>query len=115
MRHQSPARFLAPLALLAAIGAVYLVVHNADVGGGGKTATTSAQPAAKRGANAHGKKSKSADRKAAKGPKTYVVKSGDTLTLIASRTGVSTDQITELNPNLDPQGLQPGQKIKLRP
>ncbi|HEY2636037.1 MAG TPA: LysM domain-containing protein [Solirubrobacteraceae bacterium] len=115
MRHQSPARFLAPLALLAAIGAVYLLVHNADLGGGSKTATTSSQPATKKGGNGQGKSSKAADRKAAKGPKSYTVKPGDTLTQIASRTGVSTDQITELNPNLDPQGLQPGQKIKLRP
>ena len=46
--------------------------------------------------------------------RTYVVKPGDTPSGIAEKTGVSLDLLLELNPNLDPQTLSPGQRIKLR-
>lgn len=46
--------------------------------------------------------------------KTYVVKSGDTLTAIAHRTGVPVAQILALNPEVDPQILIAGQTLKLR-
>lgn len=45
--------------------------------------------------------------------KSYTVKSGDVLSAIAEKTGVSLDRILELNPDLDPQTLRAGQKIKL--
>lgn len=45
---------------------------------------------------------------------TYVVKSGDTLTAIAHRTGVPVSQILALNPEVDPQILIAGQTLKLR-
>jgi LysM repeat protein len=45
---------------------------------------------------------------------TYVVKSGDTLTAIAHRTGVPVAQILALNPEVDPQILIAGQTLKLR-
>ena len=43
------------------------------------------------------------------------VKEGDTLTAISDKTGVSTVQLVALNPGLDPQALQPGDRLKLRP
>lgn len=46
--------------------------------------------------------------------KNYEVESGDTLESIASKTGIPVERIERLNPNLDPQALQVGQKIKLR-
>lgn len=52
-----------------------------------------------------------AERKA---PATYVVEEGDTLTSIASDTGVSVARIEELNPEVDPQVLVFGEKLKLR-
>jgi LysM repeat protein len=42
------------------------------------------------------------------------VKIGDNLPAIARKTGVSVEQIQELNPELDPYGLRGGQKVKLR-
>ena len=45
---------------------------------------------------------------------TYVVKSGDTLTAIAHRTGVPVAVILTLNPEVDPQILIAGQTLKLR-
>ena len=47
-------------------------------------------------------------------PKTYEVQSGDTLTSIAHRTGVSVAVILKLNPGVDPQILISGEKLKLR-
>jgi LysM repeat protein len=44
----------------------------------------------------------------------YTVKVGDTLASIAEKTGIPADKLQELNPELDPQTLQSGQKIKLR-
>ncbi len=47
-------------------------------------------------------------------PASYVVKSGDTLTSIAHETGVSVVRIQTLNPEVDPQILIAGEKLKLR-
>jgi LysM repeat protein len=47
-------------------------------------------------------------------PKSYVVQSGDTLTSIAHKTGVSVALILRLNPGVDPQILIAGEKLKLR-
>ena len=47
-------------------------------------------------------------------PKNYQVKSGDTLSAISERTGVPMSRIEELNPQIDPQALIEGQKLKLR-
>lgn len=44
----------------------------------------------------------------------YVVQNGDTLTSIALKTGVSVARIQELNPDVDPQILISGEKLKLR-
>jgi LysM repeat protein len=44
----------------------------------------------------------------------YTVKLNDTLEAISQKTGVSVERIQELNPELDPQNLIVGQKIKLR-
>jgi LysM repeat protein len=42
------------------------------------------------------------------------VKLNDTLERISEKTGVSVAEIESLNPDLDPQNLIVGQKIKLR-
>ena len=44
----------------------------------------------------------------------YTIKAGDTLGGIAEKTGVSVERIEALNPELDPQALVAGQRIKLR-
>jgi LysM repeat protein len=46
--------------------------------------------------------------------KFYVVRSGDTLSKIATKTGVEIEELLTLNPSIDPQGLGTGQRIKLR-
>ena len=44
----------------------------------------------------------------------YTVKTGDTLAAIAEQVGVTVARLQELNPDLDPQALDSGQKIRLR-
>jgi len=48
------------------------------------------------------------------GPRYYTVRSGDTLTSISLDTGVSVETLEQLNPGLDTQALQPGQRLRLR-
>ena len=43
-----------------------------------------------------------------------MIKNGDTLTAIAHETGVPVATIQRLNPNVDPQILISGEKLKLR-
>ncbi len=42
------------------------------------------------------------------------MRTGDTLSSISLDTGVSVDRLQELNPNVDVQALQPGERLKLR-
>jgi len=100
--HRTPARFLAPLAVLAAGLAVYLIVHTGlqdDSNGPTPTATiktaTQTKPAPKK--------------------RMYTVRTGDTLSAISARTGVSLERLQDLNPTIDANQLHAGQKLKLRP
>ena len=104
---RNPARLLAPAAL-AVVALVFLVVLlSSGSGDGGREAGS--QPAAKRGKGRARQRGAPRVRKA-----TYTVKTGDTLGGIAAKTGVPVDRLLELNPELDPQALVSGQKIKLR-
>ena len=53
-------------------------------------------------------------KKQKRGRATYTIKANDTLSGIAEEHGTTVDRLLELNPDLDPQGLVAGQKIKLR-
>lgn len=44
----------------------------------------------------------------------WVVDEGDTFVSISEETGVELDQLVELNPDIDPQAVIPGQRIALR-
>jgi LysM repeat protein len=108
MAARSPARFLAPLALLAVIGALYLIVKpHASSDGGTAVPTTTAQPGKKQTAKKSGAHKK-------KRAKTYTVQPGDTPSGIAEKAGISLSKLEQLNPSLDPQALAPGTKLKLR-
>lgn len=48
------------------------------------------------------------------GKSIYRVKSGDNFGGIAEATGVTVAKLTELNPDVDPRSLQPGQRLKLK-
>lgn len=100
-RTSVPARVLAAATLVVALIVAIAVVGGA-LGGGSDH----------RGH--HGHASGQAAAKAKKAPATYVVQSGDTLLAIAHRTGVPLVRIEALNPQVDPQILIAGEKLKLR-
>ena len=102
---RSPARLIAPVALVVAVVAVLLVVQ----------ASTSSDGDSKSG-SADTSTTEQTTSTTSQRPirPSYTVKLNDTLGLISEKTGVSVARIQELNPELDPQNLIVGQKIKLR-
>ncbi len=104
MAGRNPARFLAPLALVAFAIALFSILG--DGSGGGEEPATTQQPRSTATATA----TKAAGKRKRK---VYVVKPGDTPSGIAEKTGVSLEQLEEANPDLDPQLLAPGQRIRL--
>ena len=108
MAGRSPARFLAPLALVAFALALFIVVSNATKDDGGSTRAKDA------GQPAQSSSTPTGDKKKRKQPRSYTVKSGDTPSGIAEKVDVPLETILELNPDLDPQALTPGTKLKLR-
>ena len=111
---RSPARFLAPLALIAVLLAFFTIVNGSGESdtSGDDSSGTSAQTTT---TSKSGPKSTttSAKKKAKAKAKTYTVQVGDTLGGIADKTGVSLATLEELNPDVDPQAMVAGQKIKL--
>jgi LysM repeat protein len=107
MARRNPARFLAPIALVAFAFVLYSVVQDAKEPAGGKSGAPAGATASPTATSKASKKKKSSKKK------TYTVKSGDTPSGIAEKTGVSLDTLQELNPDLDPSTLAPGQRIKL--
>ena len=104
------ARLLAPLALIAVTVAILAIVLGSGVVGddnGSETAGSGALPAANEGTTTTKKKQK-------RTPRTYTIKANDTLSAIAEKNRMTVERLLELNPDLDPQGLVAGQKIKLR-
>jgi LysM repeat protein len=101
--YRSPARYLAPLALLACSIVIVLLVAS---GGSDEPASRGTKPSSAA--------STSTTTARTGTPRTYTVRPGDILSAIADRTGVSVDRLLELNPSVDPQTLVPGQRLVLR-
>jgi LysM repeat protein len=101
---RSPARLLAPLALVAVAVALYLVVSS-DGGDGSGGTSGSPSPVAT--------PTPVATRERAPKRRTYTVKAGDTPSAIAEEAGVSVDDLLAANPDADPTALSPGQKLRL--
>jgi LysM repeat protein len=99
---KKPGRYLAPVALIAVAVAVVLIV----IGGGHKHHATAAPPV---------HQTTTAARHATRKKQTfYVIKSGDSLSRISVKTGVPIATLEALNPSIDPNALQTGQRIRLR-
>jgi LysM repeat protein len=101
MAIRRPARLVAPLVLLLCAAAVLLIVQrtlNEDAGSPA-TATTPTPEARTTTTRA---------------PRTYRVRSGDTMGSIAERYDLSVDELLQLNPDVDPQTLRAGQRLRLR-
>ena len=98
---------LAPLALLLSVAAVVVVVQSST------KSDDSKGDSEKKTATERSTTQDTAEKPRRVRPN-YTVKLNDTLGLIAEKTGVSVERIEALNPELDPQNLIVGQKIKLR-
>jgi LysM repeat protein len=107
-RRRRIGRWLAPVALITCAVAVYAVVDNtllkddsASSGNGSTQQTTSTKGTSKK------------STKARKRRRAYVVKSGDTLSAISIKTGVSMLTIKRLNPKIQADTLHAGQRVRL--
>ena len=94
-------RYLAPIAIVVVIAATVLVVQG------------------ELGSKHHANGARTGDiskllRRPAKRPRVYVVKAGDSLSVISVRTGVSVPTLESLNPGINPNALQTGQRLRLR-
>jgi LysM repeat protein len=117
MLPRSLSRWLAPLALLACMVAVLVVVSGAtkdDGGESGSEPTSEERQEARTGETGTSGRTQTGTRTSTGTQRrTYTVRPGDTLALISERTGVPVEELEELNPRIDPNSLTVGQKIKL--
>lgn len=121
---RTPARFIAPVALVAFLLALFVVISGSDVSeesddGGGDTAAEVERAPTQTDEDDDGSKESreqtAAERRESELPDDfYTVKTGDTLAGIAQAVGIPVERLQELNPELDPQALVSGQKIKLK-
>ena len=120
MSPRSLSRWLAPLALLASLLAVLLII-SATTGdeetqsGSGPTTEEREEARGETGAGGGSGTGTGTQARTSTGSqrRTYTVRPGDTLALIAERTGVSVEELQELNPEIDPNSLTVGEKIRL--
>ncbi|HEX8066025.1 MAG TPA: LysM domain-containing protein [Thermoleophilaceae bacterium] len=112
---QSPARLLAPIALVAFGLALVIVLASGTGGDDGPSESATKQEQRDLRLSKQRQRAARRDRRSDRLPQgVYVVKTGDTLGGIAQKTGIPVERLQELNPELDPQALVSGQKIKLK-
>jgi LysM domain-containing protein len=110
---QSSIRLLAPASLVL-FALVFLIVVIASLGGGdGRSSSSPKRPAT--ASERRGDRERDRTTTERRGsPRFYTVKPGDSLAAIAAKTGVPLEELQALNPDLDPQGLVSGQRVRLR-
>jgi LysM repeat protein len=111
-RPRSPARVLAPVALVV-FGIAVLIVF-ASAGGSDDSSSKSDKATKDEQRDLRVKKRRARERSTQTSKSVYVVQAGDTLGGIAVKTGVTVERPQELNPNVDPQALTSGQRLKLK-
>ena len=104
-------RLLAPVAVgvFAVALLVILATSGALFGGGAGQSAGSSSPSADREGERSERRRPRRERSSS-----YTIRAGDTLGSIADEKNLSVDKILELNPQLDPQALSAGQRIRLR-
>ena len=99
------ARLVAPVALAAVAVATYVIVQSG---------LSTHQPTSAQSSAAQTPTGTVGGRRHHRLPKYYFVKQGDTLSQISVRTHVTILELTDLNPGLNPNTLQTGQRLRLR-
>ena len=105
------ARVVAPVVLIVAAVAIIMIVNASFGGGSGDEEGAGEGQATTTTTTADGCQPEAPDAVEAG---YFVIEPGDDLSIVADLTCISIDQITELNPNLDPQLIQPGNCVDLR-
>lgn len=101
MAAKNRGRYLAPLALVAAVIAIVLVVRAGTSSSDHTVVTQRADRLPVSGSTIHLKRF-------------YVVRAGDTLSTISVKTGVPVTHLESLNPSVYPNALQTGERLRLR-
>ena len=104
------ARVLAVLALAAVALAIFLVVSSSIE----KSDDEKDEPAVQRQGQDNNRGNGDNQNQKNAPPKFYIVQPGDSLSTIAEKTGVSLERLQQLNPDIDPQLLPSGVKLRLR-
>ena len=112
-RRGSRARLLAPISLIAFTFALFLVVAGSDTAEDSSNGGERSSQRERANGNGQIPGADETTPEPRVGGTFYTVKTGDTLAAIAETVGVPVDRLLELNPDLDPQALVSGQKIKL--
>ena len=99
-------RWAAPVAFLAAITIGALVVRAGFHSGRHHHAQTPTTTVTSKKKHGPGHKRHTA--------RTYTVQSGDTLGVIAAKTGTTVARLEQLNPGIEPTALRVGQKIRVQ-
>jgi LysM repeat protein len=100
------ARLAAPLAFFAAATVLILLVQSGLSADNSDTSTTPATPTTTA--------TTGETTTAAAGPRRrYKVQRGDTLESIANKFNTTVEALIELNPDIDPLALRPGQRIRV--
>jgi LysM repeat protein len=100
------ARWVAPVAFLAAITIGALVVRAGLHQGKHHAKTQTTTTTSKKKGHGHGHGPRHVRR--------YTIQSGDTLASIAAKTGTSVARLEQLNPGIDPTALRVGEKIRVQ-
>jgi LysM repeat protein len=119
-------RYGAPAAFLAAVTiAVLLIKSGLSSGDSAKPATSTTQPAQTSVAaprtttrlvltDVSTTTTTATTTTSTTGAEYYVIRSGDTLGSIAQKYGTTTDELSTLNPGIDPTALRIGQQLRVR-
>jgi hypothetical protein len=99
---RNAARYLAPIALAAAVAGTYVIVADHLDGNSTKHAAEQLRHRAPRPRGRYARAT------------FYTVQPGDNLSQIAVRTGIPITTLEQLNQSLNPDSLQTGQRIRLR-
>ena len=108
-------RVLAPLAFFTAATILVLLVHSSLSSEEGRTrAPPAARTVTAGGAGTVAGAPTTTRGSAVRRKRFYQVRAGDTLEAIAARFDTTTADLLELNPEIDPLTLTPGQRIRIR-
>ena len=115
---ETPLRALAPASLVV-FAIVFLIVVIASLSGGDDSSSSRSEPVTitdsrdQDSARARARERRERRERARARRGVYIVRSGDSLVMIAEKTDVPIETLVSLNPTVDPQALVTGQRIRL--